>query len=167
LIMKTNHPDDELMAQVARLVNELDPMPAGLVERTQFATSIELAFDGLDDLAFGDLDYLDVEIAQWADNRTLAGVRGGLPGTLTFFVGDLTVMVNVTRTGERQRIDGWLVPAGAHGVEVRVAEHGSSTTTADEGGRFVLTEVPRGTTQLLVRMHAEQSRIVVTPTVDL
>lgn len=163
--MKTQQADDELMAQVARLVDELDPMPAGLVERTQFATSIELAFDGFE--AFGDLADLDVEVAQWADNRTLAGVRGGLPGTITFFVGDLTVMVNVTRTGERQRIDGWLVPAGAHGVEVRVADHGSSTTTADEGGRFVLTEVPRGTTQLLVRMHAEQSRIVVTPTVDL
>jgi hypothetical protein len=166
--MKTNHPDDELMAQVARLVNELDPMPAGLVQRTQFATSIELAFDGFDGLdELSDLDHLEVEVAQWADNRMLAGVRGGLPGTLTFFVGDLTVMVNVTRTGERQRIDGWLVPAGAHGVEVRVVDHGSSTTTADEGGRFVLTEVPRGTTQLLVRMHAEQSRIVVTPTVDL
>ena len=153
--MRTQHPDDELMSQVARLVNELDPMPPGLVERAQFA------------LALDDIDNVDIEVARWADNRTLTGVRGGLPGTITFFVGDLTVMVNVTRTGERQRIDGWLVPAGAHGVEVRVAEHGSSTTTADEGGRFVLTEVPRGTTQLLVRMHAEQSRTVVTPTVDL
>ncbi|HWL99904.1 MAG TPA: hypothetical protein VNP20_21365 [Nocardioidaceae bacterium] len=153
--MRTQHPDDELMTQVARLVNELDPMPPGLVERAQFA------------LALDDIDNVDIEVALWADNRTLTGVRGGLPGTITFFVGDLTVMVNVTRTGERQRIDGWLVPAGAHGVEVRVAEHGSSTTTADEGGRFVLTEVPRGTTQLLVRMNAEQSRTVVTPTVDL
>jgi hypothetical protein len=153
--MRTHHADDELMTQVARLVDELDPMPPGLVERAQFAVAID------------DIDDLDVEVARWADTRTLAGVRGGLPGTITFFVGDLTVMVNVTRTGERQRIDGWLVPAGAHGVEVRVADHGSSTTTADEGGRFVLTEVPRGTTQLLVRMHAEQSRTVVTPTVDL
>ena len=153
--MRTHHADDELMTQVARLVDELDPMPPGLVERTQFAVAIDV------------IDDLEVEVARWADTRTLAGVRGGLPGTITFFVGDLTVMVNVTRTGERQRIDGWLVPAGAHGVEVRVADHGSSTTTADEGGRFVLTEVPRGTTQLLVRMHAEQSRTVVTPTVDL
>ena len=118
-------------------------------------------------MAIDDLDDIDFEVARWSDNHTLAGVRGGLPGTITFFVGDLTVMVNVTRTGERQRIDGWLVPAGAHGVEVRVADHGSSTTTADEGGRFVLTEVPRGTTQLLVRMNAEQTRTVVTPTVDL
>lgn len=153
--MRTQLPDDELMNQVARLVDELDPMPPGLVERAQFAVAID------------DIDDLDLEVARWSDNRTLAGVRGGLPGTITFFVGDLTVMVNVTRTGERQRIDGWLVPAGAHGVEVRVADQGSATTTADEGGRFVLTEVPRGTTQLLVRMHAGQSRTVVTPTVDL
>lgn len=153
--MRTHQSDDELMAEVARLVNELDPPPPGLVERAQFAVAI----DAIDDI--------DFEVARWADDRPLAGVRGGLPGTITFFVGDLTVMVNVTRTGERQRIDGWLVPAGAHGVEIRVAEHGSTTTTADEGGRFVLTEVPRGTTQLLVRMNAEQSRTVVTPTVDL
>jgi len=153
--MRTHQSDDELMSEVARLVNELDPPPPGLIERAQFAVAI----DAIDDI--------DFEVARWAENRPLAGVRGGLPGTITFFVGDLTVMVNVTRTGERQRIDGWLVPAGAHGVEVRVAEHGSTTTTADEGGRFVLTEVPRGTTQLLVRMNAEQSRTVVTPTVDL
>lgn len=153
--MRTHQADDELMTQVARLVNEFDPPPPGLVERAQFAVSIE------------DLDEVEFEVARWADSHQLAGVRGGMPGTITFFVGDLTVMVNVTRTGERQRIDGWLVPAGAHGVEVRVADHGSTTTTADEGGRFVLTEVPRGTTQLLVRMHAEQSRTVVTPTVDL
>lgn len=153
--MKTNHADDELIAEVARLVDELDPPPPGLVERAQFAVAID------------DIRNIEVEVAQWADNRELAGVRGGLPGTITFFVGDLTVMVNVTRMGERQRIDGWLVPAGAHGVEVRVADHGSTSTTADEGGRFVLTEVPRGTTQLLVRMDTEQSRTVVTPTVDL
>ena len=124
--MRTNQADDELMAEVARLVNELDPPPPGLVERTQFA----VALDDID-------SHVELEVAQWADSRPLAGVRGGLPGTITFFVGDLTVMVNVTRTGERQRIDGWLVPAGAHGVEVRVAEHGSTVTTADEGGRFV------------------------------
>ncbi|MFL6144750.1 MAG: carboxypeptidase regulatory-like domain-containing protein [Labedaea sp.] len=152
--MRTQHhaEDDAMMAKVAYLVDKLDPPPAGLVERAQFAIAI---------------DDIDVEAARWANDRPLAGVRGGAPGTITFFVGDLTVMVNVTRTGERQRIDGWLVPAGEHGVEVRVADHGSSETTADEGGRFVLTEVPRGTTQILVRMKADRPRTVVTPTVVL
>ncbi|MBM7771550.1 hypothetical protein JOD54_001754 [Actinokineospora baliensis] len=144
------------LAQVARLVDELDPVPPGLVERAQFAIDLE------------DIDAeVELEAARWADQRPLAGVRGGAPGTITFFVGDLTVMVNVTRTGEKQRIDGWLVPAGEHGVEVRVADHGSTATTADEGGRFVLTEVPRGTTQILVRMNGGKPRTVVTPTVEL
>ena len=153
--MKTQHhsaEDDAMMAKVAYLVDELDPPPPGLIERAQWAIAI---------------DDIDVEAARWANDRPLAGVRGGAPGTITFFVGDLTVMVNVTRTGERQRIDGWLVPAGEHGVEVRVADHGSTETTADEGGRFVLTEVPRGTTQILVRMNADRPRTVVTPTVVL
>jgi len=153
--MMTQHhgaEDDEMMGHVAHLVNELDPPPLGLVERAQFAIAI---------------DDIDIEVSRWADVPALAGVRGGVPGTITFFVGDLTVMVNVTRTGERQRIDGWLVPAGEHGVEVRVADHGSTETTADEGGRFVLTEVPRGTTQILVRMKADRPRTVVTPTVVL
>ncbi|MCT2582665.1 carboxypeptidase regulatory-like domain-containing protein [Actinophytocola gossypii] len=156
--MRTHQSDDELMSEVARLVDELDPPPPGLVGRALFAVAIDTGLRDLDDVEF--------EVARWAE-RTLAGVRGGGPGMLKFFVDDLTVMINVTRTGERQRIDGWLVPAGAHGVEVRVVDHPTTATTADEGGRFVLTEVPRGTTQLLVRMHAEQSRTVLTPTVDL
>ncbi|GGS21897.1 hypothetical protein GCM10010171_13370 [Actinokineospora fastidiosa] len=142
--------------QVAYLVDELDPVPAGLVERAQFAVAIE------------DIDAeVELEAALWLDQRSLVGVRGGGPGTITFFVGDLTVMVNVTRTGECHRIDGWLVPAGEHGVEVRVADHETSSTTADEGGRFVLTEVPRGTTQILIRMNGGRPRTVVTPTVVL
>lgn len=156
--MKTQHhsaEDDAMMTKVARLVDELDPPPAGLIERAQFAIAID------------DVDKIDIEAARWAHDRPLAGVRGGIPDNITFFVGDLTVMVNVTRTGERHRIDGWLVPAGEHGVEVRVADHGSTETTADEGGRFVLTEVPRGTTQILVRMNADRPRTVVTPTVVL
>lgn len=144
------------LGEVTRLVDELDPVPDGLVERAQFAIAIE------------DIDAeVELEAARWLDQRPLAGVRGGAPGTITFYVGDLTVMFNVTRTGESHRIDGWLVPAGEHGVEVRVANHGTSATTADEGGRFVLTEVPRGTTQIRVRMHGGRPRTVVTPTVVL
>ncbi len=147
---------DYWMAQVTRIVDDLDPVPDRLIERAQFAIAIE------------DIDAeVELEAARWADQRPLVGVRGGDPGTITFFVGDLTVMVNVTRTGECQRIDGWLVPAGEHDVEVRVADHGSTTTTADEGGRFVLTEVPRGTTQILVRISGVKPRTVVTPTVVL
>ena len=147
------HDDEKLLNDLDALLDLADPVPADLVERVQFAIEIE---------------DIDIEAARWERSNQLAGVRGDSPGTITFYVGDLTVMFVVTRTGEHQRIDGWLVPAGEHGVEVRVAEHGSTVTTADEGGRFVLTEVPRGLTQILVRMNGGGTpRTVVTPTVVL
>ncbi|WP_158886682.1 carboxypeptidase regulatory-like domain-containing protein [Amycolatopsis anabasis] len=147
-------PDDAtLLAELDRLVETVDPPPDDLVERIQFAMALE---------------NLDVEVARWERADSLAGVRGGDQGTITFTVSDLTVMINLTKIGSNHRIDGWLVPAGCYGVEVRVAEHGSSTTTADEGGRFVLDSVPRGTTQIVVHLGAPSCRrTVVTPTVVL
>jgi hypothetical protein len=149
-------PSDEiLLADIGRFLDELDPPPDGLVQRVQFALALE---------------DLDVEVARWERLDNLAGVRGSGTGTgtITFTVSDLTVMINLTKIGKLHRIDGWLVPAGQYGVEVRVAEHGTSSTTADEGGRFVLDNVPRGTTQILVHLgDVTCRRTVVTPTVVL
>ncbi|MEV7093253.1 carboxypeptidase regulatory-like domain-containing protein [Amycolatopsis sp. NPDC051045] len=145
--------DDVLLADIGRFLDELDPPPGDLVQRVQFALALE---------------DLDVEVARWERLDNLAGVRGGGTGTITFTVSDLTVMINLTKIGKLHRIDGWLVPAGQYGVEVRVAEHGTSSTTADEGGRFVLDNVPRGTTQILVHLgDVSCRRTVVTPTVVL
>jgi hypothetical protein len=148
--------DDEiLLADIGRLLDELDPVPDDLVQRVQFALALE---------------DLDVEVARWERLDTLAGVRGSSTGTgtITFTVSDLTVMINLTKTGKQHRIDGWLVPAGQYGVEVRVAEHGTTSTTADEGGRFVLDNVPCGTTQIVVHLgDMTCRRTVVTPTVVL
>lgn len=147
--------DTAVLTELNRLVYELDPPPADLVQRVQFAIALE---------------NLDVEVARWERAGSFAGVRGGQPGTITFTVDNLTLMVNFTSTGARHRIDGWLVPAGEHTVEVRVAEHASSTTKADGGGRFVLSDVPAGTTQILVHLvssRGEPGRTVVTPTIML
>jgi hypothetical protein len=145
--------DGILLAEIGRFMDELDPPPDDLVQRVQFALALE---------------DLDVEVARWERLDTLAGVRGGGTGTITFTVSDLTVMINLTKIGKLHRIDGWLVPAGQYGVEVRVAEHGTSSTTADEGGRFVLDNVPCGTTQILVHLgDVTCRRTVVTPTVVL
>ncbi|WP_020668737.1 hypothetical protein [Amycolatopsis nigrescens] len=149
----STHPDDlKLLEDIGRLVDELDPLPADLVERVQFAIALE---------------DLDVEVARWERADARSGVRGD-QGTITFTVSDLTVMINLTKIGTHHRIDGWLVPAGEYGVEVRVAEHGATSTTADEGGRFVLDDVPTGTTQIMVHIGAAANRrTVVTPTVVL
>lgn len=145
--------DEMILADIGRFLDVLDPPPDDLVQRVQFALALE---------------DLDVEVARWERLDDLAGVRGGGTGTITFTVSDLTVMINLTKIGKLHRIDGWLVPAGQYGVEVRVAEHGTTSTTADEGGRFVLDNVPRGTTQILVHLgDTSCRRTVVTPTVVL
>jgi hypothetical protein len=148
-----HHDDEALLADLGRILDLVDPPPPGLVERVQFALELE---------------DLDVEVARWERPDHLAGVRSSVDqGTITFTVSDLTVMINLTRTGRCHRIDGWLVPAGEHGVEIRVAEHGSMSTVADEGGRFVLEEVPRGNTQIVISVAGFGHRTVVTPAVVL
>ncbi|TNC28488.1 carboxypeptidase regulatory-like domain-containing protein [Amycolatopsis alkalitolerans] len=145
--------DAALLSELGRVLATYDPPPGDLVERVQFAMELE---------------NLDVEVARW-ERAGLAGVRSSVDqGTITFTVSDLTVMINLTRIGRLHRIDGWLVPAGEHGVEVRVAGHGSSSTVSDDGGRFVLESVPRGTTQIVISVGGEGSRrTVVTPAVVL
>lgn len=148
-----DYDDEMLLADLGRIIDLVDPPPTGLVDRVQFALELE---------------NLDVEVARWERAGQLAGVRSSVDqGTITFTVSDLTVMINLTKTGLCHRIDGWLVPAGRHTVEVRVAEHGSSCTEADEGGRFVLDNVPRGTTQIVISVAGVGRRTVVTPAVVL
>ncbi|RZQ65223.1 carboxypeptidase regulatory-like domain-containing protein [Amycolatopsis suaedae] len=146
--------DAALLAGVGRYMDRIDAPPPGLVDRVQFALA---------------LDDLDVEVARWERADALTGVRSTVDqGTITFTVSDLTVMVNLTKIGRQHRIDGWLVPAGPHRVEVRVADHGSVGTTADDGGRFVLEDVPAGTTQIVVHIGSDDARrTIVTPTVVL
>ncbi|NIJ09940.1 hypothetical protein FHU38_000284 [Saccharomonospora amisosensis] len=145
--------DDTLLLELDRFVHELDPPPDDLVERVQFALALE---------------DLDVEVARWDRADALTGVRSVAQGTITFTVSDLTVMINLTETGQRHRIDGWLVPEGQYTVEVRVAGHDSFTTVADDGGRFVLNDVPSGTTQIVVYIGGESCRrTIVTPAVVL
>ncbi|AOS65856.1 carboxypeptidase regulatory-like domain-containing protein [Actinoalloteichus hymeniacidonis] len=146
---------DVLLAELGLLLDSADPVPSDLVERAQFAIELE---------------NLDVEVGRWERPKELAGVRGGEPSTMTFTVGDLTLMLTLAPSGNGHRFDGWLVPGGPHLVEVRVAGYESSSISADEGGRFALDTVPRGTTQILVHLTAHEgrpSRTIATPSIVL
>jgi hypothetical protein len=151
-----SEPDTRLLAELDDLLDQVDPVPTDLVDRVRFAV---------------DLEHLDVEVARWERVDELAGVRGkGSPSTITFTVEDLTVMVSLTPAVRGYRFDGWLVPGGPHTIEVRVDGHGSTSTAADDGGRFALAEVPRGLTQILVHLAAplgQLARTVATPTIVL
>ena len=84
-----------LLAELDVLFDKVDPVPADLVERVQFAIALE---------------DLDVEVARWERAEELAGVRGAGPNTVTFTVEDLTIMVSFAPAGAGYRFDGCWYP---------------------------------------------------------
>ena len=86
------------------MYSAIDPVPATLVDRLQFALDLESEIDVL-------RPYEEVGAA--------AGARGGEEArTITFDSEDLTIMISVSVQSVRTvRLDGWLAPPGDHLVE--------------------------------------------------
>jgi hypothetical protein len=148
--------DEALLAEVRMLYEGADPIPDDLVERVQFAISLE---------------DLDLEVLRLTEGEPdLVGARGDEEArTITFDCDSLTIMIRLAVTDAGAvRVDGWLAPPAAHRVEMRtVADR--LVTDADGDGRFVFDGVPRGLAQLVVRSGADggpgTGRSVVTPSI--
>jgi hypothetical protein len=153
--------DVAILAGVRDLFDNADPMPADLVDNVLFAVS---------------LADLDVEVCRLTETSGLAaaGARdddGEQSRTVTFDSESLTIMVTlVPLDDDLVRLDGWLAPPAACRVELRTPA-GSSVTTSDGDGRFVLDRVPRGLAKLVIRRTptdpAARAREVVTPSIEL
>jgi hypothetical protein len=148
--------DARILSRIARLYDELDPVPADLVERLRFAIS---------------LDALEVELAelQLSSGELLAARAEATSAvkTLTFSSDSLTTTVNISSDGpDRIRIDGWIAPAGVSVVELH---QGSLVrqVPADEDGRFVFTDVEHGLTRFLIRPQSVDALPVATPAVEI
>ena len=152
--------DEVLLGEVARLYEEVDPVPHGLTDRLSFALA---------------LDELYAEVAEMSRVPTdLAGVRSDLAAvrteTLTFAAESLTAMVTVTHVGpNRVRLDGWVAPAQRLHVRLRM-QQGRVETLADAAGRFSFDDLPDGFVQL--SFHPETGgdyggSAVVTPSFEL
>ena len=153
--------DDAVFAAVAQLYAEADPVPAGLVDRIQFAISLE---------------DLDSEVMRLTGEVLVdsAMARSGPSDvdevrSITFDCASLSIMISVTvADDDTVRIDGWLAPPGPHRVEIRTVT-GTLSTAADEHGRFVVERVERGLAQLVVRTDADgrqgTGRSVMTPSI--
>jgi hypothetical protein len=146
--------DGRVLTSVAALFNTLDPVPPSLVERIQFGIT---------------LDALNAEIAELTRDRDLAGVRSGNAETqtVTFTSPSVSVMVSITALSiERARVDGWVSPGARASVQLRT-KSGVAETTADDDGRFVFDDVPRGMGQFVVRAAAPTNvSQVVTPSIE-
>jgi hypothetical protein len=129
--------DEEVLGLLRECHEALDPMPESVVQRSLFAIALQ---------------DLDAEVFRLAEQDALAavGVRGEEARVVTFDSDSLTVMIRISQQSSTVRIDGWLAPPESCRVELRTGERVISTG-ADEEGRFVLDEIPRGLAQLVVR----------------
>lgn len=150
--------DEALLAAIADLYGDADPVPDGLVERIQFEIT---------------LDALRAEVATLTQlDLTVSGARSAsteAARTITFSAESVTTMVTITRQPDGVvRVDGWAVPGSGVGVEVLLAD-GSRRTDADEDGRFVFDGLPTGLAKLAVHTvdAAGAPHTVVSPTIEL
>lgn len=150
--------DGQLLDEIARLYDLIDPMPADLVERIGFTLT---------------LAHMEIELARLTlESRTPVGARGEERArTVTFSSESLTVMVTITPTAHREcRIDGWIAPGAPIRVELR-SDRGSRDAIADTDGRFDFAEVSCGLVQLVFHptpdIEVQLRSPVVTPAVQV
>jgi hypothetical protein len=142
--------------QLAAAYADVDPVPDGLIERLQFAIT---------------LDALHAEIAQLTRLDDLVGARAEAAAevrTVTFTSQSTSTMVTITpMSADRVRIDGWVTDGAGMEVELRTVT-ARLQTTADDDGRFVFDDVPRGMAQFVLRHPDDESRPpVVTPALEI
>ena len=153
-------PLDELDLEVLRrldaLVDAVDPVPAGLVERIGIALTVEALH----------AEVAELHLVGEAANAVRADETSIEAGTITFTTEVLTVMVSVHPEGDGLRVDGWAAPAGMLTVELH--QHGDVVvTTSNEDGRFSFSEVERGQARFVLRRPAEPTVPIVTPQIEL
>jgi hypothetical protein len=144
--------DQELLADLARLYELIDPVPPGFVESVGFALALE---------------HMEVELARLvSDSIEPAGTRGEERArTVTFAAENLAAMVTITQVGAcRHRMDGWLAPGGGMHVELRF-QGASVDTHADTDGRFEFDQVPSGLAQLVFHPTEGGQALLLTPVV--
>ena len=142
--------DAAILRELREVAGRLDPCPGDLGERVKFALTVRA---------------LEAEVAQLTAQPELVSRTAGEDlteaSTVTFSTDSLSIMVTIApSTTGRSRVDGWLT-CGQADVECRIATGEVLTVHADEDGRFVLPDVPRGGAQLIVR--TSNDRPVITP----
>lgn len=147
--------DQAILADIRKLFEAADPVPAELRDRVRFAFDVAGA---------------DRELATLCEEMAAeAAIRGpGRAQTLTFGSAQMTICVSIGRPGGNAvRLDGWLDPPASMRVELTTGDlrlHAMS----DENGRFVF-DTARHAGEVQVAVHptpgstVELTRTVQTP----
>lgn len=150
----TDVDDARLFARLRALWHDVDPVPAGLIDRMVAA----VAADGLN------REYALLTLVE----GHLGAVRGDADAlTLQFSDGTTSILLHVTATASgRRRIDGW-VDTGSAEIELVQGDR-TRATTPEDTGRFVFDEVPPGLSRVrLTTTVADQERTLETPQFEL
>ena len=123
--------DDLMVLQLVKdMLESVDPVPAELTDRAQFAMTVAL---------------LHAEVASIVEPELTADAAT----SITFVSGGLTVMVTIEQTGaETAMLRGWLTTPGAE-VELRERSR-TREIIADDEGRFLVEGVSRGLVHLVI-----------------
>jgi len=149
----SDQPDDrELEEEIRRAAARLDPVPP------------ELTAAAVDAFAFRDLDAELAELAfdslLDADPATL--VRGSAgPRLVSFTAGELSIDIEVAGAGPDRQLMGQIMPPGPVRVEFRRRDGATTSTEADELGRFSAASLRPGPLSLRVSGAAGQPRPAV------
>jgi hypothetical protein len=151
--------DVQVLAEVARVFEQADPVPPDLVDRVKFSLALDEMYSEVARITRMSVDALAVRSEPTAEVRT---------ETLTFSADELTVMVSISRGGRTGlRIDGWVAPPAPTTVQLRLQDETRELVT-DESGRFVLEGIPDGFAQMTFRpVSGEDRGSVVTPVFEL
>lgn len=152
-MVEPSRAERELLAVLRDVLEEVDPVPAGLADAARAALSWRT---------------VDAELAELVADSALeqAGVRSTrAPRLLTFTAAETTLVVEVAAptppAQAGRRLIGQIVAPRAVEVEVRHSD-GSLTVTADEYGRFRAEPVPPGPISLACRFPGTEIADVVT-----
>ena len=150
----TENEDAQMFARLRSLWSEVDPMPAGLIDRMVAA----VAADGLN------REYALLTLVE----GQLGAVRGEADAlTLQFSDGSTSILLHVTTTASgRRRVDGWVDTAAAEIVLTQGEK--SRSVSPEETGRFVFDDVPPGLTRVrLTTVIGDETRTLATPQFEL
>lgn len=150
----SDHDDARLFARLRTVWDEIDPVPAGLIDRMVAA----VAADGLN------REYALLTLVE----GQLGAVRGDADAlTLQFSDGTTSILLHVTTTASgRRRVDGWVDTTAAR-IVLAQGDRTRATTPA-ETGRFQFDDVPPGLSRVrLTTLDGDEERTLETPQFEL
>ncbi|MCL3860042.1 hypothetical protein [Actinotalea sp. K2] len=151
--------DHAVLEALARVLDRVDPVPAGLVDRSLFALTLEGLHAEVTELRVLELA---VPAVRGAGDRGTVEAR-----TITFTSDPITVMITLSvAPSGGVRIDGWGAPAQRFSVEL-YRPGATVHAESDDGGSFVLPDVPRGPASLVLRPVDGAGPAVSTPVIEL